>query len=167
MLNSSSRWQRSSPEGNFTFHTSSSSSLSSRLCVCEAAPTCCTYGGTSSTFSNDDSFGDSMENMARNPLDTEPRSIVSAIDAQRAAGELLCTCAGVLLSPLLPVWPACFWPRRNFRWVSYETRSETSRGGKFCPAGEPSLWESTAAGPGHREDSPEHTPALIRGRVDL
>lgn len=47
-------------------------------------PTCCTYWGTSSTLWKDDSLGDSMANIARNPLVRVPRSTASAISSQSA-----------------------------------------------------------------------------------
>lgn len=37
-------------------------------------PTCCTYCGTSSSLSKDDSLGVNMENIARKPVESEPRS---------------------------------------------------------------------------------------------
>lgn len=59
-----------------------------------------------------------------------------------------------------------FWPWGNFKWVTYETRDRDEQRREVLSCREPSRSEpTTAAGPGHSDDSPERTPAFIRGRV--
>lgn len=65
----------------------------------EAVPTCCTYWGTASIFWKDDSFGVSMKNRDRTPVDTEPSSITSGAGRPHRTHSysrwVSVTCAGV------------------------------------------------------------------------